>query len=94
MVEALRYRQARISEWGQETSLESSIGQGRPSPYSVVRAPRVPLLPRLANSAVDGLVTEVLRTSPRRREFMSVVFAPSDGIRIPMADAGWRCCDF
>jgi hypothetical protein len=66
MVETLRHMQARISDWGPETSLETSIGQGRPSPYSVVRAPRVPLLPRVANSAVNGLLTEVIRTSPRR----------------------------
>jgi hypothetical protein len=77
--------QARISDGGPETSLETSIGQGRPSPYSVVRAPRVPLLPRAANSEVNGLVTEVIRMSLRRREFMCVVFAPSHGIRILMA---------
>jgi len=77
--------QARISDWGPETSLETSIGYGRPSPYSVVRAPRVSLVPRVANSRVNGLLTEVIRTSPRRRGFMSVVFAPSHGIRILMA---------
>ena len=85
MVETLRHMQARISDGGPETSLETSIGQGRPSPYSVVRAPRVPLLPRAANSEVNGLVTEVIRMSLRRREFMCVVFAPSHGIRILMA---------
>src|ERR1017187_7906378 len=85
MVETLRHMQARISDGGPETSLETSIGQGRPSPYSVVRAPRGPLLPRAANSEVNGLVTEVIRMSLRRREFMCVVFAPSHGIRILMA---------
>jgi len=71
MVETLRHMQARISDWGPETSLETSIGQGRPSAYSVVRAPRLPLLPRVANSAVNGLLTEVLRTNMRRREFIT-----------------------
>jgi hypothetical protein len=77
--------QALISDWGPGTSLETSIGQGRPSPYSVVRAARLSLQPRVANSAVNGLLTEVLRTSPRRQEFMSVVFAPPHGTRILMA---------
>ena len=35
-------------------------------PYSVVRAARLPLLPRVANSAVNVLLTEVLRTRLRQ----------------------------
>ena len=71
MVETLRHMQARISDWGPETSLEILIGLGRPSPFSVVRAPRVPVMTR--GTDADGMRASASKSSKDRAKDANVI---------------------